>query len=110
MDCLIIAMSIAVLLSSKALLPSDVRWSYKDLQSVIPIGGLRTRTSSASSTMKGPSRHSAIISSIHSQTPDAVEKAFASPDMVEATTRGKRYDFQAKQEPARPTLCAFCLT
>ena len=101
MDWWIIAMSIAVLLSSNTPpLPRDVKWSYKDHQRPTirdSMSDLRARTSLAASRSKGPSRHSANISNIHSHTPDAVKKACASPDMVEATILGKRYDFQAKQ-------------
>ena len=94
----IMATSIAVLLSSNVPpLPSEIKWSYSDRQSVIPIMDLLFNTSRDSSKRNGPSKHSASKSWDHSAIPDAVAKACASPDTVEATTLGSLYDFQLMQ-------------
>ena len=92
------ATSIAVLLSSNVPpLPSEIKWSYSDRQSVIPIMDLLFNTSRDSSKRNGPSKHSASKSWDHSAIPDAVAKACASPDNVEATPLGSLYDFQLMQ-------------
>ena len=91
-------MSMAVLLSSKVPpLPKEFKWSYKDLQSLTPIGLLRFSTWSTSAKLKGPSMASDRTKSIHSAIPEATEKLWASPLRVDETTRGSLYDLQPMQ-------------
>ena len=95
MDCRITAISIATRLSSKVPpVPKVMRWSYNDLQSVIPMGDRKLSMWSTLSNEKGPSKASARIKEHHSAIPEVDAKHWASPANVDDTTLGSLYDFQ----------------
>ena len=94
-DWRIMAMSLSVaLLSSKVPpLSKELRWSYKDLQSLTPILLLRFSTWSTSAKLKGPSTASARNTRLFLRQ----QKLCASPLRVDETTRGSPYDLRPMQ-------------